>query len=442
MARILLIEDEDIQRKNLSEFLISRKYKMHTAGTFEEAINLIENNYYDIILSDMKLKNRRGEEVLDHVIGMQSETVFIFITAYASLEESVDMIKKGAFDYISKPVILSELQEKIKKALQFRQVKNENIRLKKQIGADSGIIYQSEKMKKIIEESIKYAHTNAPVLLCGESGTGKELLARLIHNSSERSEHSFTAVNCGALNENLLESELFGHEKGAFTGADRKKAGRFEIADSGTIFLDEIGEISQAMQVKLLRVIQEGEFERVGGTRTIKTDVRIIAATNRNLKEMIGEKLFREDLFFRLNVLNVHISPLRERKEDIKLLTAHYIERYAHENGKKVNRISQKGLDKLMSYSFPGNVRELQNIIQRAVILSSGSELNDNDIIIHNMEQSTNIESSLNSAVEMLEKNLIEKALNANNFSIKKASEQLQISERQIRYKMKKLNIL
>lgn len=443
MAKILIVEDEHIQRKHLKEFLISRKYRVDEADSANAAINMIENNYYNIILSDMKLKQGRGEEILDYVIKFSAETPVIFITAFGTIDESVKMIMKGAADYITKPVNLEELDARIGKAVHIRAVKNEMDILKKRSGTDTGIIYKSHIMNNVVKNSKKFAAASAPVLICGESGTGKELIARLIHRHSDRSGNIFTPVNSGALNENLLESELFGHEKGAFTGADKKRAGRFEISDRGTIFLDEIGDVSLAMQVKLLRVIQEGEFERVGGNKTIKTDVRIIAATNRDLKAMIKKGTFREDLFFRLNVLNIHVPPLRERLDDISALVQHYIEHYSVENGKSIRGISEEGIKKLESYAFPGNVRELQNIIQRAVILTDNKKLNKEDIIL-GIDNSINDDSNnngLENAVSNLERRMIEQAMKKNRYSIRGASKALNITERQLRYKMKKYNM-
>lgn len=443
MPRILIVEDERIQRKHMREFLAERKHKTDEAESVEDALKLIESNYYDIILSDMKLNKSTGDKILEYLTKNSIDIPLIFITAFGTIDESVKMIRQGASDYVTKPVNLEELEARIEKAVLMRDVKNEIALLKGQSGENGGIVYKSQIMEDIIGNSIKYAASTAPVLICGESGTGKELIARLIHRHSERAERTFVPVNSGALNENLLESELFGHEKGAFTGAEKKRAGRFEMADGGTIFLDEIGDISLSMQVKLLRVIQEGEFERVGGNRTIKTDVRIIAATNRDLKKMINEGTFREDLFFRLNVLNVHIPPLRDRQDDIPLIARHYINNYAKINGKRIRGITDKAIEKLKNYRFPGNIRELQNIIQRAVILTERDKLTERDIIIGSDSNSVSEKTGkgLEYAVHALEKEMIINALRNNRYSVKEAANDLEITERQIRYKMKKYSI-
>lgn len=441
MSRLLLVEDEKVQRENLSEYLRENDYQVITAEGVTEALNSIKNNVFDIVVSDIKLKDGNGREILEFVTGNNPETVFIAVTAYASVEEGVKLIKDGAYDYISKPVNLDDLDNKIQRALSYSSVKRENVYLRDRIERDEQIVYKSQAIDDILKLARKTANAEAPVLISGESGTGKELIAGFVHKKSSRAGNVFMAVNCGALNENLLESELFGHEKGAFTGAVSRKPGRFETAHGGTIFLDEIGDISPAMQVKLLRVIQEGEFERVGGTKTLKTDVRIIAATNRDIEAMIEEGAFREDLYYRLNVLNITIPPLRQRKEDIEVLTEYFIEKYSYENNKKPKSIDSSGMEKLKSYSYPGNVRELQNIIQRAVILSENETLTDDDFILSESLQNTRKTGNLEEAVENLERRMIQNALEANRHSVPDSAQALSITERQLRYKMKKYDI-
>ncbi len=444
MAKLLIIEDERIQRKNLAGFLRKKKYKVDEADSISKAKELLNNFHYDLIISDMKLEDGSGFDILEMINGNNLDSIFILITAYASFEDSVKIIKMGAYDYIAKPVNLDDLEYKIKRAINLQNIKQENKILKEVIKKGEGeLIYKSSIMKNIISTVNKIAKSNAPVLIVGESGTGKELIAKLIHKNSDRKDKIFVAVNSGALNENLLESELFGHEKGAFTGAVGQKPGRFEIADGGTIFLDEIGEISPAMQVKLLRVLQEGEFERVGGTKTIKTDVRIIAATNKNLEQLINENKFREDLYFRLNVLNIYLPPLRERKDDIKILAEYFLSKYSMENNKNISKISREAMKKLENYSYPGNIRELQNIIQRGVILSDSNILEAEDIIIldSGIKNKVSFNKGLEKTIEDIEKQMIKNALEQSGGSVKTASEKLKITERILRYKMKKYEI-
>lgn len=441
MNRLLLVEDEKVQRENLSEYLRENDYRVMTAEGVTDALSSIRNNVLDIVVSDIKLKDGNGRQILEYITSNAPDVIFIAVTAYASVEEGVKLIKNGAYDYISKPVNLDDLDNKIQRALSYSTVRKENVLLKNQIEQAGEIIYKSGEMKKIIELTDRVARSGAPVLISGESGTGKELIARRIHRRSDRADNIFMAVNSGALNENLLESELFGYEKGAFTGAGQKKAGRFETAHGGTIFLDEIGDISPAMQVKLLRVLQEGEFERVGGTKTIKTDVRVIAATNKDIDKLIENDMFREDLFYRLNVLNIHLPPLRARHEDIKALALYFMEQYSRENNKPVKSISEAAMDKLKAYSYPGNVRELQNIIQRAVILSENDELSREDFILLEPDSGQLPSNDLEQAVETLESRMISDALNKHGHSVSKAAESLNITKRQLRYKMKKYNI-
>ncbi|MDY6787470.1 MAG: sigma-54 dependent transcriptional regulator, partial [candidate division WOR-3 bacterium] len=425
MNRLLLVEDEKVQRENLSEYLRENDYRVMTAEGVTDALSSIRNNVLDIVVSDIKLKDGNGRQILEYITSNAPDVIFIAVTAYASVEEGVKLIKNGAYDYISKPVNLDDLDNKIQRALSYSTVRKENVLLKNQIEQAGEIIYKSGEMKKIIELTDRVARSGAPVLISGESGTGKELIARRIHRRSDRADNIFMAVNSGALNENLLESELFGYEKGAFTGAGQKKAGRFETAHGGTIFLDEIGDISPAMQVKLLRVLQEGEFERVGGTKTIKTDVRVIAATNKDIDKLIENDMFREDLFYRLNVLNIHLPPLRARHEDIKALALYFMEQYSRENNKPVKSISEAAMDKLKAYSYPGNVRELQNIIQRAVILSENDELSREDFILLEPDSGQLPSNDLEQAVETLESRMISDALNKHGHSVSKAAQSL-----------------
>ncbi|MDI6699731.1 MAG: sigma-54 dependent transcriptional regulator [bacterium] len=441
MIEILLVEDEKIQRKNLSDFLKSLEHRISESDSVKNAKELLNKKSFDIIISDMKLKDGSGKDILDFINEKELKTFFIIITAYSSVEDSVYILKNGGYDYIQKPINLDDLQIKIEKIEKIIDVQNENMILKER-EEFSEFVYESEKMKDVVESVKKIANSNANILIVGESGTGKEQIAKMIHSFSNRKDKLFVAVNCGALNENLLETELFGYEKGAFTGAYERRKGRFEIAHKGTIFLDEIGDVSLNMQVKLLRVLQEKEFERVGGNEKIKVDVRVISATNRNLLKLIEEKKFREDLYFRLNVISLKIPPLRERKEDIEKLAHFFLNKFSKENNKRFKSFSKKAFEKLLSYSYPGNVRELQNIIQRAVILGSGETVQEKDIVIEKIETNEKkIFISFEEMVSDFEKKIIIDALEKNNFSVKDTALYLKTSERVIRYKMKKYGI-
>jgi len=441
MVEILLVEDEKIQRKNLSDFLKGLEHRVSESDSVKNAKELLSKKSFDIVISDMKLNDGSGKDILDFINEKNLKTFFILITAYSSVEDSVYILKNGGYDYIQKPINLDDLQIKIEKIEKIIDVQNENMMLKER-EEFSEFVYGSEKMKEVVENVKKIANSNANILIVGESGTGKELVAKMIHSFSSRKDKLFVAVNCGALNENLLETELFGYEKGAFTGAYERRKGRFEIAHKGTIFLDEIGDVSLNMQVKLLRVLQEREFERVGGNERIKVDVRVISATNQDLLKLIEEKKFREDLYFRLNVITLKIPPLRERKEDIEKLALFFLNKYSKENNKRFKNFSKKAFEKLLSYSYPGNVRELQNIIQRAVILGNGEIIQENDIVIEKIEN--NEKKNFDSFEEMVsdfEKKLIIDALEKNNHSVKDSALYLKTSERVIRYKMKKYDI-
>ncbi|MEO0280843.1 MAG: sigma-54 dependent transcriptional regulator [candidate division WOR-3 bacterium] len=442
MVEILLVEDEKIQRKNLSDFLKGLGYSVSEAESVKTAKEFLNKKSYDIVMSDMKLGDGKGREILDFINENKIKTFFILITAYSSIEDSVYILKNGGYDYIQKPINLDDLQIKIKKIERIIDVEDEN-KILKEKDEIFEFVYESDKMKNLIENVKKVANSNANILIIGESGTGKEQIAKMIHSFSNRKNKLFVAVNCGALNENLLESELFGYEKGAFTGAYERRKGRFEIAHKGTIFLDEIGDVSLNMQVKLLRVLQEKEFERVGGNEKIKVDVRVISATNQDLLKLIEEKKFREDLFFRLNVITLKIPPLRERKEDIERLSYFFLQKYSKENNKKFKDFSKNALEKLFNYSYPGNVRELQNIIQRAVILGTGEKIQESDIIIENLETQKNFEfsGSFDEMVSNFEKRIIIDTLKKTDNSVKEAANILKTSERVIRYKMKKYNI-
>ena len=450
-TNILVIDDEKNQLELLTGYLKKKGAKVYSASSGDEGIEIVRNSIVDIIISDFKMPDKTGLEVLQAVKEINPEIDFIIITAYGTVEDAVKAIRNGAYDYISKPVDLDELDLILNRLLEHKSLKSENEILKDQLKERhkiSSIISNSSKMEEVLSISVRAAESKATVLITGENGTGKEILAKAIHYISPRKDKPFIAVNIPALSENLLESELFGHEKGSFTGADRLRKGRFELADKGTIFLDEIGDIPPSMQVKLLRVLQEQQIERVGSTETINIDVRIIAATNQNLEKKIKEGTFREDLFYRLNIISVHIPPLRERKEDIIPLIEFFVERYSKENNKSKFEISKESADYLLKYNYPGNVRELENIIERAVVLSRGNVLTVNDLPMNvkGLKTEENITAdeskSLTEQVESLEKRLIYDALTNCSGNQTKAGKLLGITERNLRYKIKKYGII
>jgi len=373
--KIMIAEDEEITLKHLLSTFQKEGYEVSGFSNGLKALEGIKEENFDVLIADIKMPGLTGIELLEKIKEKNIETEVIIITGYGSIDSAVAAVKKGAYDYITKPFDLDEMLLKVKKIYEEKALKKEIVALKTSLGVGKNIsgIAKSESMKKIFEvmESIK--NSDCDVLLTGESGVGKSLIARLIHSSSKRREKPFLSINCATFTENLLASELFGHEKGAFTGAISAKQGLLEIADTGTIFLDEISEISTSLQAKLLHVIEDGEFFRVGGTRAIKVDVRFIAATNRNIHAFITEGKFREDLYYRLNVMEIYIPPLRERRDDIGSLSEYFLKKLLPKADKKITGFTKEALEILMNYSFPGNVRELENIIERAIILEKSS---------------------------------------------------------------------
>lgn len=447
---ILIVDDEDAQRSVLKGYLEKKGYRIFSASSGNEGIKTVQNNIIDIILSDFKMPDRTGLEVLEVVKKINPEISFVILTAYGTIENAVKAMRLGAFDYISKPVDLDELDLMIERIIENRNLKSENQILKNQLKEKFKIdsfISQSPKMEEVLSVASRAADSRATVLITGESGTGKEVLAKSIHYVSSRKDKPFVAVNIPALPETLLESELFGHEKGAFTGAEKSKKGRFELAHEGTIFLDEIGDIPINLQVKLLRVLQEHQIEKLGSTETVNIDVRIIAATHQNLEQKIKDGSFREDLFYRLNIVSLNIPPLRERKEDILPLIEHFIEKYSKENSRENLSLSKETVDTLIKYNFPGNVRELENIIERAVVLSRGNTITVNDLpnVVKGFkaekEIPANEETTLIEQVEELEKKLIFDALTKSNGNQSQAGRLLGLTERNLRYKMQKYGI-
>ena len=446
---ILIVEDGRSQREMLRDFLISEGHRVLEAENGETAIKTVSNKHFDLILLDYKMPGMDGMEVLKEMKRINQEIDVAIITAYGTIETAVEAIKVGAIDYITKPIELEELLILVDRVAERRGLIRENELLKQQLEKQGitaeKIIYKSAQMVELINMASRVAPSRASVLIQGESGTGKELLARLIHQLSPRVHRPIVVVNCGALQENLLESELFGHEKGAYTGASSRRIGRFEDADGGTLFLDEIGELSPGIQVKLLRFLQEREITRLGSNASISVDVRIISATNRDLEGRVKEGAFREDLFYRLKVVTMSLPPLRERKEDLPALVEHFMEKFARENAKNIRGMTAEARDLLLKYDYPGNVRELVNIMERAVVIARDDYITVNDLPFKN-DSFTDVSDkkgsgSLRNSLEDLEKHLIGEAMIKAADNQTKAAEILGMSERMLRYKLKKYDL-
>jgi len=453
--KILVADDEQSMREFLEIMFKREGYLVSLAPNGEEVLKLAEKEIFDLVLLDIRMPRLDGISVLKKLKAISPETIVIMITAYASADTAIKAMKEGAYDYITKPFKVEEIKLIIKNALEKKNLQQENILLK-QVVRDryhfDNIIGQSSKMLALYDLLEKVAPTKTNILITGESGTGKELVAKAIHYNSPRKDKPFVTLNCGAIPELLIESELFGHMKGAFTDAIATKKGLFELADEGTIFLDEISELPLLMQVKLLRVLQDKEFKRVGGTEDIRVDVRIISATNKDLEEGVREKRFREDLFYRLNVIQIKIPPLREKREDIPLLTTHFLKKYSEELNKNMSTISPEALRILLNYDYPGNVRELQNIIERAVALESTQELTAQNLSSYLDEQLPlkkrpldleipNEGIDLEKMVEDLERTLLLKALEKTKGIKKKAADLLHINFRSMRYRLEKYRL-
>jgi len=450
--RILLIDDEPVQITSIKSFLKRRNYSILTAYSGKEGISHIDDGNVDLVFTDFRMPEMNGLEVVQNIKKLNPEIPVVVITAFSDTKDAVKVMKEGAFDYLSKPVDLDELELLVNKAKEHRYLISENKLLRQQLEEKykfDSIISQSREMEEVLNTSGRVAKSKATVLIRGQSGTGKELIAKAIHYSSERKDKPLITVNCAALSENLLESELFGHEKGSFTGAVAQRIGRFEQAEGGTLFIDEIGDIALQTQVKLLRSLQFGEFERVGGSKTIKVDVRVITATNQNLEQLIKNGLFREDLFYRINVVTINLPALRERKTDIPVLIRHFIDKYARENNKNIKEISKEAQDYLMRYHFPGNIRELENIIERAVVMSRETIITTSDLpagLSLSNEKAVfdpnDFTDSYTNKVAAFESSMIDAALDLKNGNQSRAAELLGISERHLRSRMSKLNIV
>jgi len=444
---ILIIEDDEPQLKSLAGFLENQSFDVIATASSVEGIRIASEQVIDLVLTDFKMPEKNGMDVLREIKKINPEIAVIIMTAFGDIGTAVQVMKEGAFDYLTKPILeLDELEMTIRKALERKRLISENKELRERLQDKyrfNEIIYGSPEMEEVLNIAGRSANSRASIIIYGESGTGKELVAKAIHYSSPRKGNPLVSVNCAALNENLLESELFGHEKGAFTGADKQRKGRFEQADGGTIFLDEVGEIPLAVQVKLLRVLQEREFERVGGNQTIRVDVRVITATNKDLEKMVGDGSFRQDFFYRLNVISIRIPPLRERRSDIQPLVSYFISKFASENDKDIEGISREAMDILLKYDYPGNVRELENAIHRAVVMARGNLITTDDLPIYiktaKSESDLPVEkNSLDQMVENLERRLILEAIEQASGNQSKAAELLGIGERNLRYKLKK----
>ena len=452
-AKILIVDDERSIRELLEIFLKKEGFIVTTASSAEEGLTQVKAAEFDLIISDIKMKDMSGIDFLRNLRETGFNGQFILLTAFASADHAIQALKMGAFDYILKTEnFMEELKLVVYGALENRWLREENTYLRrefKKLHGMGNLIGKSKMMQELFKMIEVVSATNSTVLITGESGTGKELVAKAIHLNSPRAEESFVSVNCGAFTETLLESELFGYMRGSFTGAAGNKKGLFEVADKGTIFLDEIGDTSSAMQVKLLRVLQERKLRRVGGTEEIPVDVRILSATNRNLSEMVAENQFREDLFYRISVIPIELPPLRRRRDDIPLLANHFLGRLNASMGKKIDRISVEALKKLESYDWPGNVRELENAMERAFILETSNELSSQHLpesVAANpgMRVVTNFPDegiNLEGYVESLQKGFLEEALRRTNGVQVKAAELLHMSYRSFRHYMQKYNI-
>jgi two-component system response regulator PilR (NtrC family) len=453
MAKILVVDDDQGMRELLEIMLTGEGYKVNTAGDAEKALTRCRKETFDLIITDLKMPKMDGITFLREVKDLYPETMVILITAYASGETAVTAMNEGAYDYIEKDFSIEDLKTIIRNALTKKGVMRDDSLFLKEVGETIGfgnMIGNSREMIKLYATIKKVADTPANVLILGESGTGKELVARAIHTNSSRRQMPFVVINCGGIPENLLESELFGYIKGSFTGAYADKAGLFEVARGGSVFLDEIGELPPLLQVKLLRVVQEKTFRRIGDAEDIHVDVRIISATNKNLADNVKSGSFREDLYYRLNVIPLHLPPLRERKEDIPVLTKHFIEKYSREFGKEIKTISAYALELLMKYPFPGNIRELENIIERSVALETSNIILPENLILSQemgkkegdvLSELPDDGINLNEELEKFEKTLIEKALLKAQGSKTRAAELLRISYDSLHYRVEKLGI-
>lgn len=450
MANILVVEDEPKMQRLIELSLAAEGHSIRQAQDAETALKRIQKERFDLIITDLKLPVMDGLEFLQAVKRADARMPVILMTAFGTVETAVQAMKAGASDYILKPFSLEEIKLVVKKELNLHRLQEENRSLREALGQRyefKNIIARSAKMQEVLAVVDRVASSNATVLLGGETGAGKDMIARAIHQHSRRSSGPFIKINCAAIPENLLESELFGYERGAFTGAVTPKPGKFELADKGAIFLDEIGDVAPAIQVKLLRVLQEREFERLGGTKTLRVDVRLIAATNRDLRAALEQGAFREDLYYRLNVVPINIPPLREHKEDIPDLARRFLGRFAGESGKHIAGMTQAALKILMDFHWPGNVRELENIIERAVALSSGPEIGAGDIQLDlspARPPAAGVQTPFPPAgmtLEQFEDEIIRESLRRAGGNKSQAARQLGLSRNALRYRLSKMGV-
>jgi two-component system NtrC family response regulator len=444
--RILVVDDEASQRELVSGYLKKQGFEVFTAGGGESALELFRQAPMELILTDQRMPGLSGLDLLKAAREINPETQVIVMTAYGSVETAVAAMRDGAADYVAKPLNLEELRQKIQRIVEQHRLYAENRALREELKSRhriEGIIGESGQMVEVISLVQRVAASEATVLIRGESGTGKELIAKAIHYASPRAARPLVRVNCAALPENLLESELFGHEKGSFTGAIATRKGRFELADTGTLFLDEIGDLPLHLQAKLLRVLQEREFERVGSSQPIKVNVRILSATHRDLESLMRAGHFRDDLYYRLNVVTILVPPLRERRQDLPPLMDHFLELFAAKNGKSLRGFSRAARDALLRYDYPGNVRELENLIERAVVLCRGDVIDRGDLplMLDEPDAASEAPTQLTAAVEGLERRMIREALKRANGVQTRAAELLGVTERALRYKLKKYGL-
>jgi two-component system response regulator HydG len=447
--KILVVDDEASHRKMIEAVLSDEDYEIKQADDGQTAIDAVKKEFYDLILMDVRMRTVEGIEALKQIKEISPAIPIIIMTAYASVDTAVDALKSGAYDYLTKPLDIDELKILVQKTLRYYQLEKENIYLKERLNDRfdfSNIIGRSPAMQKLFDTTALVAPSEATVLIFGESGTGKELIANAIHQNSPRKERPFIKVNCAALPETLLESELFGHEKGAFTGAVARKQGRFQLAHQSSIFLDEVAEMASTTQAKILRVLQEREFEPLGSTQTIKVDTRVIAATNKNLEEQIKEGRFREDLYYRLNVVSLEVPPLRERREDIPLLADFFLKQYADKNKRIMKGFTPRATDLLIRYDWPGNVRELENVMERAVIMARGEMITPAEFpdILQQLDpkvKATYVDLSPGRTLKDVEKDMIIRTLEETAGNRTHAAKILGISSRTLQLKLKEYGI-
>jgi two-component system NtrC family response regulator len=446
---LLIVDDEEAQRTVLAGFLRKRGFRVTTAASADEALRIVEGETVDLVLTDMRMPGRSGVDLLDAVRGVNPDVGVVLMTAFGTVASAVDAMKRGASDYLTKPVDLDELEVIVDRALERRALQSENRDLRRALEGRyglKGLQTSNARMAEAINTAARAAASRATILIRGESGTGKELLARAIHYASPRARGPFVTVNVAALPETLVESELFGHERGAFTGADREHLGKFEQADGGTLLLDEIGDLPRGAQVKMLRVLQEQAFERLGGTRTLRLDARVLAATHRDMEALVRNGDLREDLYYRLNVVTVELPPLRDRREDIPTIAEQFLERFGAEQPGGRREFSREAMDLLTKYDYPGNVRELENIVQRAVVLARDTLITTADLPPHlsGLRAESRSEPGTGTFVDRVgafERQLILEALEAAEGVQTRAARQLGMSERHLRYKLKKYGL-